>query len=138
MSGFGAVSGLTVLAAGLSVILMAFVSMIGAASRRLAVDEGRASIKDICELTGILEVGDLQDIFGPPDMNRVWRNLTMERVLAHRRPAGHLMTGRAANWASVGIALLALFFPNELTLLALFFAVLAQCAGWMLSYRLPR
>lgn len=138
MGGYGAVSGLTITSMSLAIILMAITSMIGAASRRLAIENGYASVRELCELTGITNVKQLQDIFGPPDLNRVWRNLTLEQVLKERRPAGLLISGRAVNWGSILIAILALFRPNELVLLALFLACFAQIGGWALSVKLPK
>lgn len=138
MGGYGAVSGLTITSVGLAVILMAITSMIGAASRRLAIEQGFAGVRELCELTGITNVKDLQDIFGPPDLNRVWRNLTLERVMAERRPAGHLISGRVVNWVSIFMAVFALVRPNELVLLGLFLACFAQIGGWALSVKLPK
>ena len=102
------------------------------------VEQGFAGIRELCELTGITNIKELQDVFGPPDMNRIWRNVTLDRVLEARRPAGYLISGRAVNWASIGIAVLAMFRPGDLVLLALFFACMAQIGGWVISTRLPK
>lgn len=138
MSGYGAFSGFAVTAFCLAIILISIVSLIGAASRRLAVDEGRAGIRDLCELTGISNPKELQDVFGPPDMHRIWRHVTWYQVVEARRPAGHLISGQYVNWLAIGLAVAALFYTNELTLLFVFFAGMAKTGGIILARRLPR
>ena len=65
--------GFTVTAIALAVLLSALVSLIGSAARRQAVVMAEAGARDLCELTGILNPKELQDIFGPPNLNRIWQ-----------------------------------------------------------------
>ena len=138
MSGYGEFSGLTITAFALAVTLSAIVSMVGAAARRLAVEEQRATARDLCELTGITDPTTLQDVFGPPDMGRVWRRVTSADIDRVRRPLGHIISGNWVNTLSVAIAGLAVIYPRPLTILALLLATGLQLAGWTIAARLPK
>ena len=128
----------TVTAIALAVLLSSLVSLIGSAARRRSVMMAEASVRDLCELTGILNPMELQDIFGPPNLNRVWQNLTLQRVLEERRPLGHLMSGQGIDWACILVALASFFSGNFLIEISLLVALGVQLAGWIYSAKLPQ
>lgn len=130
--------GFTVTAIAIAVILSALVSLIGSAARRRAVIMAEAGPRDLCELTGILNPMELQDIFGPPNLNKIWQNLTLERVLAERRPIGHVISGQAVDWASMIIGLLSFFSGFFLIEIGLLIALGVQAAGWVYATKLPQ
>ena len=130
--------GLTGIALAIAIILSAIVSLITASVRRETVRNGQATPQALCELTGILDPRELQYVFGPPDMGRVWRNVTLEQVIAARRPLGHLISGQAVDLASIAVALLSFFVDHIFIGLGLALAVSTQLAGWVLATRLPK
>ena len=130
--------GFTVTAMALAVILSALVSLISSSARRRSVMMAEASARDLCELTGILNPMELQDIFGPPNLNRIWQNLTLQRVMEERRPIGHLMSGQAIDWACIIVSLASFFSGFFLVEMGLLVALCVQGAGWVLSAKLPQ
>ena len=130
--------GFTLTAIAIAVILSALVSLVGSAARRQSVIMAEASPRDLCELTGILNPKELQDIFGPPNLNRIWQNLTLERVLAERRPLGHVISGRAVDWACAAVAGLSFFSGFFLIEIGLLVALGVQITGWVYAAKLPR
>lgn len=138
MSGYAPFDGLTAAAAALAIILSAIVSLIGAASRRRNIAMGIAQVQDLCELTGITDPRILQDVFGPPDMGRVWRTVTLADVTRARRPLGHLISDPVVDWACIAVAVASFFSDFWLVELALIFALMAQVASWIAAARLPR
>ncbi|MEO1476476.1 MAG: hypothetical protein AAFS13_08845 [Pseudomonadota bacterium] len=130
--------GLTAVALAIAVVLSAIVSLITSSVRRDVVRNGEANIQALCELTGILDPKELQDVFGPPDMGRVWRRVTLNHVMEARRPLGHLISGQAVDLASIAVALLSFFSDHVLIGLGLALAVSAQTIGWVLATRLPK
>lgn len=138
MSGYGPFDGLTATVAALVVILSAIVSLVGSSARWRAVAHGHARAQDLCELTGITDPRELQDTFGPPEMDRVWRSVTTADVRAARRPLGHLMSNDMVDWACVAIAVLSFLWRHPVVELALMAAFLVQVVSWVLATRLPR
>ena len=130
--------GFTVTAMALAVILSALVSLVGSSARRRAVMMAEASARDLCELTGILNPMELQDIFGPPNLSKIWQNLTLQRVLEERRPIGHLMSGQGIDWACIIVALASFFSEYFLVEIGLLVALGVQVAGWVYSTKLPQ
>ncbi len=138
MSGYTPFDSLTATAAALAVILSALVSLIGASARRRNVEMKVASVQDLCELTGITDPRALQDVFGPPDMGRVWRTVTLPEVMAARRPLGRLISDPLVDWSCISIALLSFFSSHFLVEGGLLVAVIAQAGGWIAATRLPK
>lgn len=130
--------GFTVTAMAMAVMLSALVSLVGSSARRQAVVMAEAGARDLCELTGILNPMELQDIFGPPNLNRIWQNLTLERVMAERRPLGHIISGQAVDWACMTAALLSFFSSFALIEIGLVIALGVQVAGWAYAAKLPK
>jgi hypothetical protein len=138
MSGYPPFDGLAVTAAALIVILSAIVSLLGSGARRRAVELGQATTLDLCELTGITDPTQLQDVFGPPDMGRVWRSVTLQDILRERRPLGHLISNDAIDWAGIAVATVSFFWRPPLIELLLIVCVALQVASWVAASRLPR
>lgn len=138
MSGYPPLDGLAQTAAALIVILSAIISLIAAGARWRAVQLGQARAQDLCELTGILDPTVLQDTFGPPDMGRVWRRVTVPEVKAARRPIGHLMSNEAVDWACMAVAVLSFLVDHPLMNIALLSALAAQVSSWVLATRVPK
>ncbi len=132
------VDGLAATAMALAVILSAIVSSVASSTRRQAVLLAEAKVQDLCELTGIMDPRELQDIFGPPNLARVWSHLTLKQVLAERRPAGHIISSQWVDGGSALIAFASFFIGHPLFSLALVVVFLIQIAGWVLVFRLPK
>ena len=138
MAGFPALEGLTLFATAIAVILSAIASLLGTMTLKQAVELGEVNARVLCNLTGITNPHDLQDVFGPPTMNRVWHGLSLAQIEAERRPAGYLISDDRVDWLSIGVAGLALFWRSPVADLLLIVAAITQVAGWVIASRLPR
>ena len=138
MAGYTPLDGLASTVAAITVILLALVSLAGTSSRRQAVEAGLARMQDLCELTGIFDPRQLQDVFGPPDMDRVWRHVRMVDIAAARRPVGHLISNDAVDGLTIAVAAASFFVRHPLVDIALVTALAAQVTGWLAAARLPR
>lgn len=138
MSGYGPFDGLAVTAAAIAVILLSIVSLAGSSTRRRNVEAGQARAQDLCELTGITDPGDLQDVFGPPDMNRTWRHVTLADIARARRPMAHLISNDGLDWACMGVALVGLVLSGPIPQGLVLGALVYQVMGWLAATRLPR
>lgn len=132
------VDGLAATSMALAVILSAIVSSVAASARRQAVVLAEARVQDLCELTGIMDPRELQDVFGPPNLGRTWQNLTLAQVLAARRPAGYVISSRTVDGGCASAAVLSFLIGHPLMSLALVAAFFLQIAGWVLVSRLPK
>lgn len=122
----------------LAVILSALVSIIGTSARKRTISLGQARAEDLAEMTGILDPKHLLVEFGPPDMGRVWRTVTLLDVRRARQPQGWLMSSDLVDYGCAAIAVLALFVSHPLMHGALLFALCVQVAGWVVATRLPK
>ncbi len=138
MSGYGPFDDFTLFAVALAIVLSAVVSLIGTSARKRNIALGQASVTDLAEMTGIRDPKDLQDVFGPPDMGRIWRSVTLLEVRKARQPAGWLMSSDLVDYACVGLVGLSIFVAHPLISGALLFALAVQVAGWVMATRLPR
>jgi hypothetical protein len=136
--GFGSLEDLTRVAVILAVALSVLVRMTSRSARRLALEEGRARLADLCELTGILEPRSLQDIFGPPTLEGVWTSLSLARVRAARRPIGRLIADDNVDVACLAVAGLAGFSSHWIVDIALALALAVQVTGWSVMARTPK
>lgn len=130
--------GLASTVAALTIILLAIVSLAGTSRRKQSVEAGMAGMQELCELTGIFDPRELQDVFGPPDMDRLWRKVRMVDIDAARRPMGHLISNDAIDGAAIAMAAASFFVHHPLVDLALLIALVAQASGWLAAARLPR
>jgi len=138
MSGYGPFDGFTLVAIALAVILSAIVSLIGTSARKRNIALGEARVVDLAEMTGIRDPKRLLEVFGPPDMGRVWRTVTPLEVRRARTPEGWLMSSDLVDYACIAAAVVALTVPHKLMPAILLAALAVQIAGWIVSARLPR
>ena len=138
MSGYGPFDGFTIAAMALAVILSALVSVIGTSARKRTISLGEARAEDLAEMTGILDPKHLLEEFGPPDMGRVWRTVTLFDVRRFRQPQGWLMSSDIVDYACLGIVALAIFVSHPFVGAGLVAALVIQVAGWIVSFGLPK
>lgn len=138
MGGYPPYSGFTEFALALGVTLSAIVSLLGTSSRKQMIANGEARVSDLAEMTGILDPKQLLAVFGPPDMGRIWRNVTLLDVRRARAPAGWLMSSDLVDYACILAAGLALAFDYWLVPLLLLAALAVQASGWIVSARVPK
>lgn len=138
MSGYGPFDDLTLFAVALAIILSAIVSLIGTSARKRNIALGQARVGDLAEMTGISDPKELLETFGPPDMNRVWRSVTLLDVRRARQPMGWLMSSDLVDYACLALVGVSIFFAHPLINGALLFALAIQVAGWIVATRLPR
>jgi hypothetical protein len=130
--------GLALFSVAIATVLMAIASMLGTMTLKQVVELGQVDARTLCGLTGITDPKELQDVFGPPHMNRTWHGLTLPYIEAQRRPAGYLISDNRVNWICIGVAVLALFWRHPVADILLIVAAMSQVAGWVLASRLPR
>lgn len=142
MSGYGPTDGLMLVAMALATILLAIVSLGGTSTRKKNVIAGVARTADLAELTGIMDPKLLLQIFGPPDMGRVWGSVSLFETRRARRPIGWLLSSDAVDYAGMAIAVLAIVTPflalKHVFEWLLIPALLAQVSGWIIATRLPK
>lgn len=138
MSGYGPFDGFTLVAIALAVILSGIVSLIGTSARKRNIALGEAQVVDLAEMTGIRDPKRLLEVFGPPDMGRVWRTVTLLEVRRARTPEGWLMSSDLVDYACIAAAVFALMVSHKLMPAILLAALAVQIAGWIVSARLPR
>ena len=138
MSGYGPFDGFTLTAIVLAVILSSLVSLIGTSGRKRNIALGEARLADLAEMTGLRDPRRIQSVFGPPDMGRVWRSVTLLDVRRARTPMGWLMSSDLVDYACIAVAVLALIVSHKFMPALLLGALAIQTAGWIVSARLPR
>jgi hypothetical protein len=130
MLSYGPLNAFTVLAIAIAVGLSVLVRRMGLGARRRKVLEGEARAEDLAELTG-LAASDVQDAFGPPGLDQVWRHITLADIKRARTKQGQLFAGGLLDAASLAGALLPFLVPHGLAQLGLVFAALIQAAAWL-------
>ncbi|MEL6829893.1 MAG: hypothetical protein AAFO63_07125 [Pseudomonadota bacterium] len=131
-------TGLSTLVIALAVGLSAMIRLIQGMQLRQRVSMGMTGVRELAELSGILDPRDLQDAFGPPDMNRIWSQVTLASIERRRRLQGYLMSDSNLHRASIIIGVLAVGLHHWTTELLLLSAVIAQAGAWLSAFRLPR
>ncbi|MEM6627285.1 MAG: hypothetical protein AAGB25_08145 [Pseudomonadota bacterium] len=121
-------------AAALAILLSAIVRIIRTGDAWRAVEEGRAGVEHLRDLTGVLEPRALQDIFGPPTLEGIYP-VAPEQVRRARRPLGRLMGDPYLDSASVAVAALSLIWspdgPLRIFLTTAFLLAAGyQATGW--------
>lgn len=114
------------------------IRLIQAMQLRQRVSMGMTGVRELAELSGILDPRDLQDTFGPPDMNRVWTQVTLASIEHRRQLQGYLMSDSNLHRASIVIGAVAIGLDHWTTELLLLLAALAQVSAWVSALRLPR
>ncbi|MEM6536038.1 MAG: hypothetical protein AAF613_10400, partial [Pseudomonadota bacterium] len=102
--------GFSLIAVAIAVMLSSFVSLIQTMALRQRVMMKATGVRELAELSGITDPRDLQDVFGPPGMDRVWRQITLGQIEANKRLAGYLMSDNRVDWASMAVAFAAIVF----------------------------
>ncbi len=138
MGGYPPYSGFTEFAVALTVMLSALVSLIGTSGRKRNIAIGEARLQDLAEMTGILDPKQVLAVFGPPDMGRVWRSVTLFDVRRARGPLGWLMSSDIIDYLCMAAAVTALIFDHRLVPLLLGAALCVQVAGWVAASRVPK
>lgn len=119
----------------IAVILMAVVSLMTTGMRRQAVLEGRATAADLSELSGIFDPRVLQDVFGPPTLDGVFRT-DMARIKQVRRRLAYLISDDRLDMLTIAIAVLSFFIRAPLMELLLVATAVYQIAGFIALPRL--
>ncbi|MCA8901150.1 MAG: hypothetical protein KDA53_07845 [Hyphomonas sp.] len=138
MSGYGPFDGFTLTAIALAVALSALVSLIGTSARKRNIAIGEARLGDLAEMTGIRDPKRLLQVFGPPDMGHVWRQVSLLEVRRARTPEGWLISSDLVDYGCIAVAVLALMLKHWLMPGFLLGALAIQVAGWVVASRLPR
>jgi len=138
MSGYGPFDGFTLTAIALAVVLSAIVSLLGTSTRKRNIALGEAQAADLAEMTGIRDPKRLLEVFGPPDMGRVWRHVTLLDVRRARTPEGWLISSDLVDYGCIAVAALTPFVSGPLMQGLLLAALAIQVAGWVVSTRLPK
>ena len=131
-------SGLTLISLALAVMISAVIRLIQSGQLRQRVQFGQTGVRELAELTGITDARDLQDVFGPPGMNRIWGQVSLATIDARKRLQGYLMSDPRLHGFSMIAALAALLIGHWSTQLALLVAVVIQSGAWISATRLPR
>lgn len=131
-------SGLSLAAIALAVMLSALIRLIQTGQLRARVEAGFAGVRELAELSGITDARDLQDVFGPPGMQRIWAHVTMRQIAAKRRLAGYLMSDRRLHLMSIAVAFCALGISHWIVELLLMIVALVQIGSWISATQLPK
>lgn len=131
-------SGLTLVSIALAVMISAFIRLIQAMQLRQRVQFGHVGVRELAELSGVTDPQDLQDIFGPPGMNRIWGNVTLGTIEAKRRLPGALMSDSRLHWYSIIAGFGAFILTHWVMQILLLIAVLIQTGAWLSATRLPK
>ena len=100
-------TGLSLISVALAVMMSALIRLISAMQLRQRVEAGYTGVRELAELSGITDPRDLQDVFGPPGMERIWKHVTMAQIDDKKRLAGYLMSDSRLHWASIAIGIIA-------------------------------
>ncbi|MEL7110041.1 MAG: hypothetical protein AAGJ68_11365 [Pseudomonadota bacterium] len=131
-------SGLPLVSIALSVMISAFIRLVQTMQLRQRVEFGHAGVRELAELSGVTDPQDLQDVFGPPGMNRIWANVTLATIEAKRRLAGFLMSDPRLHWFSIIAGLGAFVLSHWSMQILLMIGALIQSGAWLSATRLPK
>ncbi len=119
-------------------MISALIRLIQTMQLRQRVEFGQTGVRELAELSGVTDPQDLQDVFGPPGMNRVWAHVTLATIEGKRRLAGYLMSEPRLHWFSIGAGLGAFILSHWIVQLLLLIAALIQSGAWLSATRLPK
>ena len=131
-------SGLTLVSIALAVMISAFIRLVQVMQLRQRVEIGHTGVRELAELSGVTDPRDLQDVFGPPGMNRVWSHVTLATIETKRRLPGYLMSDPRLHWFSIVAGLAVFPFSHWILQLLLMIAALIQSGAWLSATRLPK
>ncbi|MEM7459150.1 MAG: hypothetical protein AAF331_06780 [Pseudomonadota bacterium] len=131
-------SGLPLISIALAAMISAFIRLVQTMQLRQRVEIGHTGVRELAELSGVTDPQDLQDVFGPPGMNRVWANVNLATIEAKRRLAGFLMSDPRLHWFSIAAGLGAFVFNHWVVQILLLIAAIIQSGAWLSATRLPK
>lgn len=131
-------SGLPLVSIALSVMISAFVRLVQTMQLRQRVEFGHTGVRELAELSGVTDPQDLQDVFGPPGMNRIWSNVNLATIEAKRRLAGFLMSDPRLHWFSIIAGIGAFILSHWSMQILLMIGALIQTGAWLSATRLPK
>ncbi len=131
-------TGLPLVSIALAVMISALIRLIQTMQLRQRVEFGQTGVRELAELSGVTDPQDLQDVFGPPGMNRIWSHVTLATIEAKRRLAGYLMSESRLHWFSIAAGILAFIISHWIVQILLLIAALIQSGAWLSATRLPK
>ncbi len=131
-------SGLPLISIALAVMISAFIRLVQTMQLRQRVEFGHTGVRELAELSGVTDPQDLQDVFGPPGMNRIWANVTLATIETKRRLAGFLMSDPRLHWFSIVAGFSAFIIGHWSVQILLLIAGLIQSGAWLSATRLPK
>ena len=131
-------TGLPLVSIALAVMISAFIRLVQTMQLRQRVEFGHTGVRELAELSGVTDPQDIQDVFGPPGMNRVWANVTLATIEARRRLPGFLMSDPRLHWYSIAAGLGAFIISHWAAQILLLIAALIQSGAWLSATRLPK
>ncbi|NQY96331.1 MAG: hypothetical protein HRT82_04160 [Henriciella sp.] len=131
-------SGLPLVSIALAVMISALIRLIQTMQLRQRVEFGHTGVRELAELSGVTDPQDLQDVFGPPGMNRIWAHVTLVTIEGKRRLPGYLMSDPRLHWFSIAAGLGAFIFSHWVVQILLLIAAIIQSGAWLSATRLPK
>ena len=131
-------SGLPLVSIALAVMISALIRLIQTMQLRQRVEFGNTGVRELAELSGVTDPQDLQDVFGPPGMNRVWAHVNLATIETKRRLAGYLMSEPRLHWFSITAGIGAFIVSHWIVQLLLLIAAIIQSGAWLSATRLPK
>jgi hypothetical protein len=131
-------SGLPLVSIALATMISAFIRLVQTMQLRQRVAFGHTGVRELAELSGVTDPQDLQDVFGPPGMNRIWANVNLATIEAKRRLAGSLMSDSRLHWYSIAAGIGAFIINHWSAQILLLIAAIIQSGAWLSATRLPK
>ena len=131
-------SGLPLVSISLAVMISAFIRLVQTMQLRQRVEFGHTGVRELAELSGVTDPQDLQDVFGPPGMNRIWAHVNLATIEGKRRLAGYLMSEPRLHWFSIAAGITAFIISHWIVQLFLLIAAIIQSGAWLSATRLPK
>ena len=131
-------TGLPLVSIALAVMISALIRLIQTMQLRQRVEFGHTGVRELAELSGVTDPQDLQDVFGPPGMNRIWSNVTLATIESKRRMPGTLMSDPRLHWYSIAAGISAFVISHWIVQLLLIIAAIIQSGAWLSATRLPK
>lgn len=131
-------NGLPLVSIALAVMISALIRLIQTMQLRQRVEIGHTGVRELAELSGVTDPRDLQDVFGPPGMNRIWSHVTLATIEAKRRMPGLLMSDPRLHWFSIAAGFSAFIISHWIVQLFLIIAAIIQSGAWLSATRLPK
>ena len=131
-------SGLPLVSIALATMISAFIRLVQTMQLRQRVEFGHTGVRELAELSGVTDPQDLQDVFGPPGMNRIWANVNLATIEAKRRLAGSLMSDPRSHWYSIAAGIGAFIISHWSAQILLMIGAIIQSGAWLSATRLPK